>query len=61
MKSVSLILTNLYKFLGFCSLLFLVFLYIFLVFGSLQIILLCIVVELAGGGSVAVAVGVSDR
>ena len=28
--------------------------------GSLQTILLCIVGELAGGGSVAVAVGVSD-
>ena len=28
-------------------------------FGSLQTILLCIVWELAGGGSVAVAVGVS--
>ena len=33
----------------------------FLVFGSLQTSLLCIVGELAGGGSVTVAVGVSDR
>ena len=31
------------------------------VFGSLQTSLLCRVGELAGGGSVAVAVGVSDR
>ena len=31
------------------------------VFGSLQTSLLCIVRELAGGGSVAVAVGVRDR
>ena len=31
-----------------------------LTFGSLQTILLCIVGKLAGGGSVAVAVGVSD-
>ena len=31
------------------------------VFWSLQTNLLCIVGELAGGGSVAVAVGVSDR
>ena len=31
-----------------------------LIFGSLQTILLCIVLELAGGGSVAVAVGISD-
>ena len=35
--------------------------YIFCVFGSLQTSLLCIVGELAGGGSVAVADGVSDR
>ena len=33
----------------------------FLIFGSLQTTLLCIMGELAGGGSVAVAVGVSDR
>ena len=32
----------------------------FLGFGSLQTSLLCIVGELAGGGSVAVDVGVSD-
>ena len=31
------------------------------VFGYLRTSLLCIVGELAGGGSVAVAVGVSDR
>ena len=35
---------------------------LFLVFGSLQTSLLCIIMgELAGGGFVAVAVGVSDR
>ena len=33
----------------------------FLVFGSLQTSLLCIMGELAGGASVAVSVGVSDR
>ena len=33
---------------------------LFWVFRSLQISLLCIMGELAGGGSVAVAVGVSD-
>ena len=32
-----------------------------LVFGSLQTSPMCIVGELAGGGSVAVTVGVSDR
>ena len=31
-----------------------------LIFGSLQTMLLCIVGELAAGGSVAAAVGVSD-
>ena len=31
------------------------------VFGCLQTSLLCIMGELAGGGSVAMAVGVSDR
>ena len=33
----------------------------FSVIGSLRTSLLCIMGELAGGGSVAVAVGVSDR
>ena len=33
----------------------------FQVFGSLQSSLLCIMGELAGGGSVAKAVGITDR
>ena len=36
------------------------FLKLFRVFGSLRTILLCIVWKLVGGGSVAVAVAVSD-
>ena len=40
---------------------FLMFFLIFRVFGSMRTRLLCIVGELAGGGSMAVTVGVSDR
>ena len=46
---------------GFLRFNFFLRLDIFWAFWSLQTSLLCIMVEVAGGGSVAVAIGVSDR
>ena len=60
-KSVLLLLAYLLKFLVFDVPMVFCFLKFVPVFGSLRTSLLCIIVELAGGASVAVAVGLSDR